>query len=74
VISTPYMLFLGACFLGLVYGILRSHINETEDLAQEYDNPDLRLSPLWYTISNLLPGGVVVCLLVSGSLYLMGVK
>ena len=73
-ISTPYMFFLGACFLGLVSGILRSYINETEDLAQEFDNPDLRLSPLWYTISNLLPGGVVVCLLVSGSLYLMGVK
>jgi len=74
VISTPYMVFLGACFLGLMSGILRSYINEMEDVAREFDNPDLRLAPMWYTISNLLPGGVVVCLLVSGSLYLMGVK
>ena len=73
-ISIPYLIFLGACLQALLWGILRSYINETEELSQEFDNPDLRLSPVWYTISNLLPGGVVVFLLVSGSLYLMGVK
>lgn len=70
-ISIPYLLFLGACFLALVYGILRSHINETEGLAEEFNDPSFRLHSAWYTLSNLLPGGVVVCLVASGAVYVL---
>lgn len=70
-ISITYMLFLGACFLSLVYGILRSYINETEGLAEEFNDPSLRLHSAWYTLTNLLPGGVIVCLLASGAVYVL---
>ena len=71
-ISIPYMLFLLSCWFVLLWAIIRSYINETEELAREFDNPGLRVSKFWYKVLAILPVGVVVALLGSVSWYLFG--